>query len=163
VDLTEIKKFMEYMDKHELSHFELSRGEDSITLKKKGPEAPAPVQGPPAYPQQFQPMAAPPTADGSTAGGADASNDGVADTDASPRNYIDSPMVGTFYRSPDPESGVFVKPGDIVEEDTTVCIIESMKVMNEIKAERRGKIIEAVAGDSTAVQYGEHLFLIEPA
>jgi len=154
---------MEYMDEHELSHFVLSRGEDSITLKKKGPDVPPAMQAAaaPVYQQPFQAM--PPSPDAATAASAPEQGKEVADTDATPRNYIDSPMVGTFYRAPDPDSNVFVKPGDFVEEDTTVCIIESMKVMNEIKAERRGKIIEAVAGDNTAVQYGEHLFLIEPA
>ena len=76
---------------------------------------------------------------------------------------IPSPMVGTFYRSPSPESDSFVKVGDHVEEDTTVCIIEAMKVMNEIKAEVKGTIARVMVDDASSVQYGEPLFKVTPA
>jgi acetyl-CoA carboxylase biotin carboxyl carrier protein len=77
--------------------------------------------------------------------------------------FITSPMVGTFYRSPGPGEKVFVSIGDTVDENTTVCIIEAMKVMNEIKAEKRGVIKRIVAEDATPVQFDSHLFEIEPA
>lgn len=75
---------------------------------------------------------------------------------------INSPMVGTFYRSPGPGEQLFVKEGDRVSEDTTVCIIEAMKVMNEIKAETKGTIVRVLVDDATPVQYGEPLFEIKP-
>ena len=72
-------------------------------------------------------------------------------------------MVGTFYRSPSPEAGAYVNVGDEVSEDSVVCIIEAMKVMNEIKAEARGIVTKVLVEDGTAVQYGQPLYLINPA
>ncbi len=75
---------------------------------------------------------------------------------------IHAPMLGTFYRAPAPEADPFVTENDVVEPDTTVCIIEAMKLMNEIKAEMRGRIIEVLMENGQAVEYGQPLFLIEP-
>ncbi len=75
---------------------------------------------------------------------------------------IVSPMVGTFYQAPSPEADPYVEVGDAVEEDTVVCIIEAMKVMNEIKAEMTGKIVEILVNNGEAVEYGQPLFLVEP-
>ena len=77
--------------------------------------------------------------------------------------YIKSPMVGTFYRSPSPEHDPFVSTGSDVEPSTVVCIIEAMKVMNEIQAETRGKIIEILVENGDTVDFGRPLFRIEPA
>jgi acetyl-CoA carboxylase biotin carboxyl carrier protein len=76
-------------------------------------------------------------------------------------SYIKSPMVGTFYRSPSPESKPFVDPGAKVVENTVVCIIEAMKIMNEIQAEAKGTIIEALVESGQAVEYGQKLFKIK--
>jgi len=78
-----------------------------------------------------------------------------------PGVFITSPMVGTFYKSPSPQDPPFVKVGDHVTENTVVCIIEAMKVMNEIKAQKAGKIVEIVAENMHAVEYGSKLFRIE--
>ena len=75
--------------------------------------------------------------------------------------YIKSPMVGTFYRSPSPESKVFVENGGKVVENTVVCIIEAMKIMNEIQAEVKGTIIEALVENGQPVEYGQRLFKIK--
>ena len=75
---------------------------------------------------------------------------------------IVSPMVGTFYQTPSPEADPYVEVGDTVEEDTVVCTIEAMKVMNEIKAEMTGKIVELLVNNGEAVEYGQPLFLVEP-
>ena len=77
--------------------------------------------------------------------------------------FITSPMVGTFYRSPGPGEKVFVSIGDTVDENTTVCIIEAMKVMNEIKAEKSGVITRIMVDDASAVQFDSPLFEIQPA
>ena len=76
---------------------------------------------------------------------------------------IKSPMVGTFYRSPSPDSDVFVQVGQDVTADTVVCIIEAMKVMNEIQSEVKGKIKKILVDNATPVQFGQALFLVEPA
>jgi len=75
---------------------------------------------------------------------------------------IVSPMVGTFYRAPSPETSAFVEVGDEVGEDDAVCIIEAMKIMNEIKAETKGKVTKVLVENGEAVQFGQALFLIEP-
>ena len=74
---------------------------------------------------------------------------------------VESPMVGTFYRSPAPEKPAFVNVGDVVEKDTVVCIIEAMKVMNEIKAEKRGRVKSIPVEDTEAVEFGQVLFVLE--
>ena len=74
-----------------------------------------------------------------------------------------SPMVGTFYRASSPEAKPFVMEGDAVKADSTLCIIEAMKVMNEIKAETEGKILEILVGNGEPVEYGQPLFQIKPA
>jgi acetyl-CoA carboxylase biotin carboxyl carrier protein len=71
-------------------------------------------------------------------------------------------MVGTFYRAPSPDAPPFVEPGTVVEKGDTLCIIEAMKMMNEIEAEFRGRVARVVAENGQTVEYGESLFLIEP-
>ena len=76
---------------------------------------------------------------------------------------IVSPMVGTFYRAPSPEAPPFVELGQVVEVGQVVCIVEAMKLMNEIKAEIRGKVVEIAAENAEPVEFGQMLFRIEPA
>jgi len=75
--------------------------------------------------------------------------------------HIKSPMVGTFYRSPGPDSPPYVEIGEEIAENTVLCIVEAMKLMNEIKAEMRGKILKALVENGTPVEYGQPLFLVE--
>lgn len=75
---------------------------------------------------------------------------------------ICSPLVGTFYRAPSPDAPPYVETGDIVEHDTVACIVEAMKVMNEIKAEMKGRVRKVLVENATPVEYGQPLFLIEP-
>jgi acetyl-CoA carboxylase biotin carboxyl carrier protein len=79
-------------------------------------------------------------------------------------NYVEiiSPMVGTFYRSSSPEKGAFVKVGDVISQDNTVCLIEAMKLFNEVKAETSGRIVKVMVEDASPVEYGQVLFLVEP-
>ena len=78
-----------------------------------------------------------------------------------PGTFITSPMVGTFYRSPSPQDPAFVKVGDQVTENTIVCIVEAMKVMNEVKAQKSGKIVEILVENMQPIEYGTKLFRIE--
>ncbi|MCX5777541.1 MAG: acetyl-CoA carboxylase biotin carboxyl carrier protein [Candidatus Firestonebacteria bacterium] len=78
-------------------------------------------------------------------------------------NTINSPMVGTFYRSPAPDSPAFVKEGDLIKEGQTICILEAMKLMNEIKAETKGRIVKILVENGQAVEFGQALFVVEPA
>lgn len=79
---------------------------------------------------------------------------------APPGNYVTSPMVGTFYSAPSPDDPPYVKVGDEVDENTVICIIEAMKVMNEVKAGKKGKIAEVMIGSADPVEFGTKLFRI---
>jgi acetyl-CoA carboxylase biotin carboxyl carrier protein len=76
---------------------------------------------------------------------------------------VTSPMVGTFYRSPSPEKGPFVKVGDTINVDDTICLIEAMKLFNEVKAEVSGKIVKMMVEDASPIEYGQVLFLVDPS
>ncbi|MEQ1747177.1 MAG: acetyl-CoA carboxylase biotin carboxyl carrier protein, partial [Saprospiraceae bacterium] len=87
----------------------------------------------------------------------------TASADAANTITIKSPMVGTFYRSAGPDKGPFVKVGDTVDVGTTVCIIEAMKLFNEIESDAKGKIVKVLVEDASPVEYDQPLFVIEPA
>ncbi len=149
MDLQEIRKVVELMNEHGLTLFDLTRGDFHLKLKK-GADAddlrallaamPAPVAAPAAAPAGSPSAAPAPVAEGVE---------------------IASPMVGTFYRKPAPDAPNFVEIGSAVSIGQTVCIIEAMKVMNEIKAEKSGTICATVAEDGTPVQFGDVLFRIK--
>jgi acetyl-CoA carboxylase biotin carboxyl carrier protein len=147
MDLQEVLKLLELMEEHGLDEVEVEQGGKRIRLKKSCPViAPAPVivQAPPpaaasAHPAPAQ--AAPPAEDKDLA-------------------RIVSPMVGTFYRAPSPDAESFVNAGDAVHAEQVVCIIEAMKVMNEIKAEMEGEIVEVLVDNGESVEYGQPLFTV---
>lgn len=140
------------MNEHELSFFHLEKEEFNLKLKK-GVDADAIVAAmPAAAPVQAAPAVAAGVAP--AVGGAEAAS--VVDGEP-----INSPMVGTFYRKASPEAPNFVEVGGSVSEGDTLCIIEAMKVMNEIKAEKSGVITAVLVDDSTPVQFGDTLFTIK--
>ena len=147
MDLKEIKELITLMRKNDLSVFKMEKEGFKITLKKG---------------TDFQPVittaAAPVAPAAAPAAGAVSAPD--AAPPASNLREITSPMVGTFYGSASPESAPYVAVGQEVTEDTVVCIIEAMKVMNEIKAEVRGVIAEVVAENGKPVQFGQALFKV---
>jgi acetyl-CoA carboxylase biotin carboxyl carrier protein len=95
------------------------------------------------------------------AGAAPVSPVGAAAGPPAGTEVFTSPMVGTFYRAPSPDAEVFVREGDAINEDSTLCIIEAMKVMNEIKAEMRGEVVEILVQNGEPVDYGQPLFAIK--
>jgi len=161
MDLKEIKAVIDLMTRNGLTEFELEKGDFKIKVKR-GPSgewitstapsaATSQVHHHHAAPVAAIPAAVPVAAAPSTP--APASPTGA---------QIVSPMVGTFYRSPSPDSPPYIEPGQEVNEDTVVCIIEAMKVMNEIKAEVRGIIVEVLAQNGKPVEFGKPLFSIRP-
>ena len=145
MELKDIKAIIDLMKENDLSVFEMEKDGFKLKLQKEGP-APvamaAPVALPPAAPAAPLAPAAPEKVEGPAL-----------------RDVV-SPMVGTFYRAASPESSSFVDIGKTVDEDTVVCIIEAMKVMNEIKAEMGGVIAEVVAENGKPVQFGQVLFRV---
>ncbi|MDA7506018.1 acetyl-CoA carboxylase biotin carboxyl carrier protein [Akkermansiaceae bacterium] len=151
MDLAEIRKIVKLMDDHGLSNFQFEKEDFKIKLQKGANlEDLQKALGNLPAPAQAAPVAAP------AAGAPAEAAAPVAEGEA-----INSPMVGTFYRKSSPESDNFVSVGDTISEGQTLCIIEAMKVMNEIKAETSGTIIAISAEDSTSVQYGDELFRIK--
>jgi acetyl-CoA carboxylase biotin carboxyl carrier protein len=149
LDLKEIKELIALMRKNDLSVFKMESEGFKITLKKGN---------------DFQPVihhVAPVAAPVATASAAAAPAPAAA-APATNLKDIASPMVGTYYGSPSPDAQPFVKIGQDVDENSVVCIIEAMKVMNEIKADARGTIAEVVAENGKPVQFGQALFRIVP-
>ncbi|MEC8827098.1 MAG: acetyl-CoA carboxylase biotin carboxyl carrier protein [Verrucomicrobiota bacterium] len=157
MDFKDIKKIVELMDEHGLSQFKLEQDETKLELKKGGDAdvsaisqlmaaAPAPIVAAPAATPAALPVAAPAADSGGLPAGTE---------------EITSPMVGTFYAASAPDADAFVKVGDKVSAETTVCIVEAMKVMNEIQAEISGEILEILVENGTAVQFGEPLFRVK--
>lgn len=155
----DIKQIVELMKSNDLSYFHLEQDDFNIKLKK-GPDAESIASLMAAMPQ-YAP-AAPVAAPAAPAAAAAPAPVVAAATSAAPAaNSITSPMVGTFYRKPSPEDPNFVEVGDTISEGQTICIIEAMKVMNEIKAEKGGKVTAIVASDSSPIQFGDTLFTLE--
>ena len=156
MDLKDIKAIIDLMKKNSVSEFELEKQDFKIRLKR-GMNGGAPVvqyEDVPAVVYANAPAAIPAVA--STAVAAPAPIEVTNETE------IKSPMIGTLYRSPSPESGPYVEIGTEVNPDTVVCIIEAMKVMNEIKAEVKGVITQALVENAKPVEFGQPLFKVRP-
>lgn len=160
MDLKEIKELIALMKRNDLSEFKLEQGDFKISLKKGSDQpvitgAPAPMLAPIIQHGQ------PPQATAPSGAAAAAAPPTAPASESTPGKEIVSPMVGTFYSAASPESPPFVDVGAEVTEDTVVCIIEAMKVMNEIKAEMRGTVTEVVAENGKPVQFGQALFRLK--
>jgi len=166
MDLKEIKSVIDLMTKNGLSEFELEKGDFKLRVKR-GPggewtTTTTPVSAPQVVHHHapvggFAPSLAPVAIPAAFSSAAPVP---AAATNAHPQ--IVSPMVGTFYLSPSPDSPPYVTVGQEVQEDTVVCIIEAMKVMNEIKAETHGVIVEVLAQNGKPVEFGKPLFAVRP-
>jgi len=158
--LDEIKQILEMMREHELSEFELERDDFKLRLRKHAAghwASPVPqVSFVPAAP----PIAPVPASPAPPAGGDAVLTAAKEDIDLT---IVKSPIVGTFYRSPEPGADAFVELGQPVRKGQVLCIIEAMKLMNEITAEADGELVKAYVENGQAVQYGERLFAIKPA
>jgi acetyl-CoA carboxylase biotin carboxyl carrier protein len=155
IDISKLKELVALMAEHDLSEVDLKNGEESITVKRGGPAA-APMVHYAQQPMQHAPqMAATPGGGGAPAAAP------VAAT--APAMTIDSPMVGTLYLAANPDSPPFVKPGAQVTPDTVVCLIEAMKVFNEIKAEKTGILEQILVKNGEAVEFGQKMFALRPS
>lgn len=153
MDLKDIKAIIDLMKKNSVSEFELEKQDFKIRLKRSGngsiPVREADETAAIAY---LPPVALPAVAAAAPAPAAP----------ATPELDIKSPMIGTFYRAPSPESANYVEVGTEVNPDTVVCIIEAMKVMNEIKAEAKGVVTQVLVENAKPVEFGQPLFKLRP-
>ena len=160
MDFSDIERILELVRAHDLAEFELERDGLKLRIRKAGvgfPPLAAPVQvahAPAALPIGPGPAVAAP----SPAPAVKASEDESVEL-----AVVKSPIVGTFYRSPEPGAPSFVEIGQHVKKDQVLCIIEAMKLMNEITSEYEGEIVSAYVENGKPVQYGERLFAIKTA
>lgn len=153
MDLKDIKAIIDLMRKNSVSEFELEKQDFKIRLKRGTNGSNTSISLDEAALSGYQPTLALP------AGSVSAPQPqlGIVEVD------IKSPMIGTFYRSPSPESAAYVEVGTEVNPETVVCIIEAMKVMNEIKAEAKGVITQVMVENAKPVEFGQPLFKIRPS
>ena len=148
VNIKEMKEMIQLMNENNLSEIELEKEGLKIRLKKSASGIEQTVM------HQQTPATAPPRA-------AESEHKEASKTAASPKTIIKSPMVGTYYSSPAPDAPPFVQVGSLVEIGQVICIIEAMKLMNEIKSEVRGKIVEILVNNGDPVEFSQSLFRIE--
>ncbi len=158
----EIKQILELMREHELAEFELQREGETLRLRKHSPaQWSAAMPAVPATAFHPAPPAAPAAAAPTPPGETDAVLEPASeDVDLA---IVKSPIVGTFYRAAEPAAPPFVDTGQTVRKGQVLCIIEAMKLMNEINAECDGEIVKVYVENGQAVQYGERLFAIRPS
>ncbi|MCT4561179.1 MAG: acetyl-CoA carboxylase biotin carboxyl carrier protein [Crocinitomicaceae bacterium] len=165
MNIQEIQDLIKFVSKTQVSEVEIEKKDFKIVIKsaskKKDDQQPIIVQASAPAPQvQAAPVAAAPAP--AAAPAATPAAPAAAPADDSKLLTIKSPMIGTFYRSAGPDKDPFVNVGDSISNGSTVCIIEAMKLFNEIEAEFSGKIVKVLVDDATPVEYDQPLFLVEP-
>ena len=151
MDIRKIKKLIELVEESGISELEISEGEESVRISRSMPAAnySAPVQNIPI--PQPAPVVVAPTVEAEV----------IADTNTINGTTIKSPMVGTFYRTPSPESKAFVEVGQSVNVGDVLCIVEAMKMMNQIESEKAGTIKAILVENGQPVEFDQPLFIIE--
>ncbi|MCX7719351.1 MAG: acetyl-CoA carboxylase biotin carboxyl carrier protein [Candidatus Sumerlaeaceae bacterium] len=165
LSVDDIQKLFELMKANDISELDLEHGGTRVRIVSKQPVAAVPVAVPVAQaaaPVAAAPALVPPVPLPTPAAEAPAAAPPAEPSAPANTKPINSPMVGTFYRAPAPDADPFVRVGDHVKEDTVLCIIEAMKMFNEIKAEMRGRIYKILVENGQPVEYGQPLFLVEP-
>ena len=169
--IKDIQELIKLVAKTEISEFKYKDGEVGLHIRGKSysatpPQAAAPppsiisMPAAPAAPAPAAPASAP------AAAPAPAATGGAADEQATGDAHlieVKSPMIGTFYRSSSPDKPVYVKVGDRIAKGDTVCIVEAMKLFNEIESEVAGKIVKVLVEDAQPIEYDQPLFLVDPA
>ena len=151
MDIRKIKKLIELLEESNLNEMEIQEGEESIRLSRSGPAmAAAPVAPMPvaALSPAATPVAAAPEAP-------------AVEAEQDEADVVKSPMVGSFYTTPKPGDPDFVKVGDTVEVGDVLCIIEAMKIFNQIESDKAGKVVSILKASGDPVEYGEPLFVIK--
>lgn len=155
MDIRKIKKLIELLEDSDVAEIEIVEGEESVRIARGSNVAGTPMV---AQPQQF---AAPAMAPPPPSSPADSAPGGDVDDLLPPGTIVESPMVGTFYRSPSPGAKPFIEIGQSVSKGDTLCIIEAMKIMNQIVAETSGTVRAIVVEEGQPVEFGEPLIVID--
>lgn len=170
LDIRKLKELVRLMVVNDLTEIDLRDAQEQVTLKRTGPMAMPTVTHVPVHHGVAMPTGSAPggaggtgTSTGSGAGAGAAGSGASAASDDDGLVAVESPMVGTFYAAPSPDKPTFVKVGGSVGADTVVCLIEAMKVFNEIKAECSGTIEKVLVKSGEPVEFGQKLFLVRSA
>ncbi len=152
MDIRKLKKLIELLNESDVAEIEIKEGEESVRISRYSSVAPAPVPTTAIAPPPPAPAPAP-------------AETGSAQAEAEPAlpegHVVKSPMVGTFYRAPSPGAKPFVEVGDRVEAGDTLCIIEAMKILNQIEADQAGTVAAILVENGEPVEYGQPLFVIQ--
>ncbi|SEP10792.1 acetyl-CoA carboxylase biotin carboxyl carrier protein [Aquisalimonas asiatica] len=157
MDIRKIKRLIELLEESGINEIEIKEGEESVRISRGGAES-MPQMMPQAAPQQVPAAAPAPQAPAAPA--ADA-GESAGDSDVPDGHSVRSPMVGTFYRAPAPGAKPFVEVGQQVKVGDTLCIIEAMKMLNQIEADKAGTVAAIVLEDGQPVEYDQPLFIIQ--
>jgi len=149
MDIRKIKKLIELLEESDIAELEIHEGEESVRISRYGSPAPAPV----AVAAPVAAPAAPPEAA--------ATPEAKAEPAAITGHTVNAPMVGTFYRAASPGAAPFVEEGQTVKVGDTLCIIEAMKLLNQIEADKAGVVTAILVENGQPVEYGEPMFVIE--
>jgi acetyl-CoA carboxylase biotin carboxyl carrier protein len=155
-DIEDLKQLIEFLKEHQVAEFEVDRDGLKVRLKFRQPEGSSASLGDLA---RF--VTAAPAASSATSVHA-VSSAPAADPDAG-LHTVKSPIVGTYYGSPSPGAGPFVSPGDQVEKGQVICIVEAMKLMNEIESDVAGEIVKCLVSNGQPIEFGQPLFTVRPA
>jgi acetyl-CoA carboxylase biotin carboxyl carrier protein len=160
MDVDKLKAILSALQGTDVTRLTWTDGTETLTIRLGHPPAPLPaVHAAPMVAPAMQPVAsAPAPAAAAAPAAAPAAKPAAADNTFT----VNSPFVGTFYRSPSPETPAFVDVGSVVQKGQVLCIVEAMKLMNEIEAERPGRLVEVLIQNGSPVEYGEPLFRFEP-
>jgi acetyl-CoA carboxylase biotin carboxyl carrier protein len=157
-DIDDLKQLIDFLKENQVAEFELDRGELRVRLKFDRPQASAAT-----LPELASLLAGARTAAAQTAAGATAAPPGAEEPPADPNaglHIVKSPIVGTFYGSPSPGASAFVSPGDRVEKGQVICIVEAMKLMNEIESDAAGEIVKCFVSNGQPIEFGQPLFSV---
>jgi len=162
MDLKEIQNLIKFVSKSGVSEVSMEQGEFKITIKTENPIGQMVMQQPTVVAAPAQVVAAAPVVDQAVE--AVSTNDSASKSEEN-SNYITikSPMIGTFYRRPSPDKDIFVNVGDSIAPGDVICIVEAMKLFNEIESEVSGKIVKILVDDTTPIEYDQPLFLVDPS
>jgi acetyl-CoA carboxylase biotin carboxyl carrier protein len=161
-DIEDLRQLIEFLKQHQVAEFDIDRGDLKIRLKFN------PVESGAASLSDLARLlrTAPPAVAAAAGTAAESAATGGAEPAADPEaglHLVKSPIVGTYFGSPSPGAGAFVSPGDRVEKGQVICIVEAMKLMNEIESDVSGEVVRCLVSNGQAIEFGQPLFAIRPA
>jgi acetyl-CoA carboxylase biotin carboxyl carrier protein len=157
MDIRKVKKLIELLEESGMSEIEIHEGEESVRISRGSTIAAPQVHHVPQAPMSVAPASAP------LSSHIVATDNTLSDDYSSEGHVITAPMVGIFYTSPSPEEPAFVGKGQTIKTGDVICIIEAMKIMNQIEADTEGTLLRVLVENGDAVEYGQPLFIIEPS